>query len=547
MGLWRNNMVIKTRPDWMTEAAEAKAQKSYLLPGETVLSRFRDMAKYAASYYPPVMQAGLEEKFYGLLEDGILAPSTPVWANFGRDSGLPISCFGNSPSDDLFSIFEAQTENAMLSKNGGGTSMYYGNLRSRGADFSGGGKSSGTVSWLELAKERVAKVSQGGIRRGAEAGYVEFYSTDLEEVLNWKRHNEDYHLGINVRDADIEDLKNGNATAIKKWQLLLKTRMETGEPYLFFPDKANKLSPFKDEIVASNLCSEIAIPSNDLETFVCCLSSLNALHYDKWLARDAVRLGTYFLMGVMQSFIKRVKGKKGFKKSLKCAVNHRPLGLGVLGYHSYLQSQLIPFESLQASYINDAMFKLLQQESHLASEELVSYFGRAKGQKRASTVTMAIAPNTNSAFLCGEVSRGIEPFMANLTVQTQDKKTLVRRNLQLEEFLISKNLNTPEIWQKITEAQGSVLGLTELTDEEKAVFKTAYEIDQTTLLRHANQRARYIDQSQSLNLFLTSEHTPQEVHDLHKYALSSPFIKGLYYCRSKKMSKVEPACEACSS
>ena len=533
---------------WMTSAARNKAKGSYLNPGETVSRRFKDIARHAASYYDDEDKV-IEKGILTLLMEGILAPSTPVWSNFGRTKGLPISCYGSVIEDNLHSIFDYQTQAAMLGKNGGGTSVYMGHIRPRGAVIGHGGYSNGVVPWLEVNKNRVEKVSQGGIRRGAEAAYVEFSSPDLIEVLQWRRENPDYNIGVNVRDTDLKQLEDGDMIALGKWQRILKERLETGEPYLIFIDKANRLSPFDEPILASNLCSEILIPSNNEETFVCCLSSLNAATHAKWADTQAVFYSTLFLDAVMQEFIDKTAGKSAYDKARKSAVKYRTLGLGLLGLHTAFQQEMLPFDSMPARTLSTLLTKHMQEESYKASLWIAAFKGVPEGcisHGRRNATTMAIAPNTNSAFLCGEVSRGIEPILANYTIQTQDKKTIERKNLTLKQHLVSIRRDTAAVWARIAEDSGSVQNLEFLSDEARKVFRTAYEIDQASILQMANARGRYIDQSQSLNLFLTSQSTPEEIHELHKYAAMSPYIKSLYYCRSKKGVRAE-GCEACAS
>lgn len=532
---------------WMTEEARLKAEKSYCKPGQSVHERFVEMAGAAAKYYGNAPQ--VFDGILCLLVEGILSPSTPVWANFGREKNLPISCFGSYVPDSIPGIFDFQLEAAMLSKNGGGTSCYMGDVRPRGTPISSGGTSDGTVQWLEINRTRVSKISQGGVRRGAEAAYIEFSSPDLEEVLVWKKTAPDYNIGVNVRDVDLEKLKAGNATAIRKWQLILKTRLEEGEPYLVFPDKATRLSPGQKPINNSNLCTEIFLPNNDQETFVCCLSSLNAVHYDRWEETNAVFYSVLFLDAVMQEFIDKATEQPGLEKAVRFASRYRALGLGLLGLHTAFQKRGLPFDSIEAMSLSTQMTKYMQEKSYKASE----YLGSLKGLpeecvdiSRRNYTTMAIAPNVNSAFLCGEVSRGIEPLMANVSVHVQDKKTIIRKNYELETVLEGLGKNTPEVWLQIANDNGSVRNLDFLTADQKAVFQTAVEIDQSMLLRMANARGKYIDQGQSLNLFITKDYSPQEIHELHKLAAELPYIKGIYYCRSEKGVRAE-GCEVCAS
>lgn len=540
-------------PEWLTEEGFITLTKGYLLPGETPKDMYRRVAKAAASYLPSDHQKW-EDDFFNIIWNNWLCLSTPVASNFGTKRGLPISCFGSYVDDSIFSIFEKNLEVAVLSKHGGGTSSFLGDVRGRGAEITGGGSSNGTTSWVEVLKTTVNQVSQNGIRRGQHATYIPIEHNDFDEFVDIRKHLDGIHLGVCVSDLFLEKCSQGDTESLRRWFKLLKARMETGEPYILFTDKVNKQNPemYKKQnlsVKASNLCSEITLHSDSDHSFVCCLSSMNLSKWDEWKDTNAVFLATVFLDCVMEEFIKKAEKIKGIESAVNFAKKSRALGLGVLGYHTYLQKNMIPFDGLQARIFNHSWSKFIKMEAQKASEWMSSELGEpewCRGSGMRNTHLLAIAPTTSNAIISGGVSQGIEPIVANAYVQKTAKGTFIRKNPTLEQYLEFHNLNNNEIWEKIIDNNGSISDLPELSEEVKEVFKTAYEINQKEIIFQANQRQKYICQSQSLNLFFAADESPEWIHKIHKEAALAPNIKSLYYVRSMAGIKAEKA-EACKS
>lgn len=543
-------------PQWLTEEGFITLTKGYLLPGETPKDMYRRVARAAASYLPKDQQKW-EDDFFNIIWNNWLCLSTPVASNFGAERGLPISCFGSYVDDSIFSIFHKNLEVAVLSKHGGGTSSFLGDVRGRGAAINGGGNSNGTTSWVEVLRTTVNQVSQNGIRRGQHATYIPIDHGDFDEFVDVRKHLDGIHLGVSVTDAFLKKCENGDPEALRRWFKLLKARMETGEPYILFIDRVNEQNPkmYKDlglSVKASNLCSEITLHSDIDHSFVCCLSSMNLAKWDEWKDTNAVFLATVFLDCVMEEFIKKASKIRGIEAAVNFAKKSRALGLGVLGYHTYLQKKMIPFDSLQARIFNHTWAKTLKMGAQNATEWMASELGEpewCKGHGVRNTHLLAIAPTTSNAIISGGVSQGIEPIVANAYVQKTAKGTFIRKNPTLEEYLDNLGLNTNEVWEKIIDNNGSISEIDGISEEAKEVFKTAYEINQKEIIFQANQRQKYICQSQSLNLFFDSNESPEWIHKIHKEAAMMPFIKSLYYVRSMAGIKAEKteACKSCEA
>ena len=534
---------------WLTDESKQMLERGYLLPNQTVDEKLNSICKYAASFYKD--EEGLKEKFLELFERGWCSLSSPIWANFGEDRGLPISCFNTYIPDSMDGIYDALHEVAMETKLGGGTSGYF-KLRSIGSPIKGGGISSGLMSFVELFDTTTKVVSQAGVRRGAFAAYVDIEHPEIEKFLTVKDKQsslQSINTGICVSDEWMKLMEDGDKEKREIWAKILKSRREKGIPYLFFSDTVNKNKPqiYKDTnsiINASNLCNEIYLPTSETESFVCCLLSMNLFTYDEWENTDAVKLAVMFLDAVMSDFIKKVKDIPSMYKTYNFAKRHRALGLGVMGWHSLLQQKMIPFESFEAQQLNTSIFKYLKENSYKASIEIGDKYGHApifdevetSDIKRRNTTLLALAPTTSSSSILGQVSPSVEPYASNYFVAGLAKGSFTRKNLQLENLLINKNKNTEDVWKSIIQNQGSVQHLDFLTDREKEVFKTFQEISPFTIIQQASARQYFIDQGQSINLKIPNAMSIRDVNKVHMEAWKLG-LKGLYYQRGTSVAK----------
>lgn len=534
---------------WLTDESKQMLERGYLLPNQTVDEKLNSICKYAASFYKD--EEGLKEKFLELFERGWCSLSSPIWANFGEDRGLPISCFNTYIPDSMDGIYGALHEVAMETKLGGGTSGYF-KLRSIGSPIKGGGISSGLMSFVELFDTTTKVVSQAGVRRGAFAAYVDIEHPEIEKFLTVKDKQsslQSINTGICVSDEWMKLMEDGDKEKREIWAKILKSRREKGIPYLFFSDTVNKNKPqiYKDTnsiINASNLCNEIYLPTSETESFVCCLLSMNLFTYDEWKNTDTVKLAVMFLDAVMSDFIKKVKDIPSMYKTYNFAKRHRALGLGVMGWHSLLQQKMIPFESFEAQQLNTSIFKYLKENSYKASVEIGDKYGYApifdevetSDIKRRNTTLLALAPTTSSSSILGQVSPSIEPYASNYFVAGLAKGSFTRKNLQLESVLINKNKNTEDVWKSIIQNQGSVQHLDFLTDREKDVFKTFQEISPFTIIQQASARQYFIDQGQSINLKIPNAMSIRDVNKVHMEAWKLG-LKGLYYQRGTSVAK----------
>ena len=534
---------------WLTDESKQMLERGYVLPNQTVDEKLNSICKYAASFYKD--EEGLKEKFLELFERGWCSLSSPIWANFGEDRGLPISCFNTYIPDSMDGIYGALHEVAMETKLGGGTSGYF-KLRSIGSPIKGGGISSGLMSFVELFDTTTKVVSQAGVRRGAFAAYVDIEHPEIEKFLTVKDKQsslQSINTGICVSDEWMKLMEDGDKEKREIWAKILKSRREKGIPYLFFSDTVNKNKPqiYKDTnsiINASNLCNEIYLPTSETESFVCCLLSMNLFTYDEWENTDAVKLAVMFLDAVMSDFIKKVKDIPSMYKTYNFAKRHRALGLGVMGWHSLLQQKMIPFESFEAQQLNTSIFKYLKENSYKASIEIGDKYGHApifdevetSDIKRRNTTLLALAPTTSSSSILGQVSPSVEPYASNYFVAGLAKGSFTRKNLQLENLLINKNKNTEDVWKSIIQNQGSVQHLDFLTDREKEVFKTFQEISPFTIIQQASARQYFIDQGQSINLKIPNAMSIRDVNKVHMEAWKLG-LKGLYYQRGTSVAK----------
>lgn len=533
---------------WLNEESEQVLNRGYLLKGETTEGAIDRITGAAAKrLYKPELQ----ESFKEMIERGWLSLSSPIWANMGTKRGLPISCFNVHIPDNIEGITHKLGEVITQTKIGGGTSGYFGELRPRGSAVTDNGKSSGAVSFMKLFDTAMDTISQGGVRRGAFAAYLDIDHPDIEEFLTIKDIGnpiQNLFYGVCVRDYWMQEMIDGDMEKRKIWAKILESRQYKGLPYILFTDNVNRNKPqiYKDlglEINASNLCSEIALPSSEMESFICCLASMNLELYDEWKDTDAVKLAIYFLDAVLSEFIEKTEGNYYLQGARNFAMRHRALGLGVLGWHSYLQKNMIPFESLQAKMLTNQIFSKIQNDSKEASKELANIYGPApifeeieKGEMYRNATLMAIAPTTSSSAILGQVSPGIEPYSSNYYKAGLAKGNFMRKNKYLVKLLEEKGIENEETWRTIMLNNGSVQHLEELSQEEKDVFKTFKELSQIEIIQQAAIRQKYIDQSQSLNLNIPSDLPIKEVNNIIIEAWKLG-VKTLYYQRSQSVSK----------
>jgi ribonucleoside-diphosphate reductase alpha chain len=543
--------------EWLNDESRRFLSRGYLLEGETAEGRIRQIAEKAEEY---LGVEGFADKFYTYMGRGYFSLSSPVWANYGLDRGLPVSCFGSYIEDTMGSILYTHAENGMLMKGGGGTSGYFGALRHRGAKITNSGESNGAVHFMQLYDTLANVVSQGNVRRGYFSAYLPIEHPDAEEFLDIGTEGNPIQgltTGITVSKEFINRVFDGDKPARKLWAKVLKRRSEVGFPYIFFSDNVNNNRPkvYKDKdmkIYASNMCSEIALPSNADETFTCVLSSINLLHWDELKETDAIETLTMFLDTVVTEFVKKTEGKTYYERSHNFAKRHRALGLGVLGWHSYLQSKLISFESQDAARTNVEIAKVMAEKTHAASVRLAQMFGEPevlKGYGRRNTTTMAIAPTKSSSTILGQVSQSIEPEFSNYYVKDLSKTKMTVKNPYLKKHLQSIGKDTAEVWEAIRLADGSIQHLDFLDDKIKNVFKTFAEISPYTIIDQASVRQEYIDQAQSLNLMIPPDMPVKEINALYMYAHGMG-IKSLYYqysmSQAQVLSRKKAAIESCA-
>ena len=530
---------MKKRIYWLNKDSRKFLERGYLLEDETPEQRIRDIAEHAEKI---LGIEGYADKFESYMHRGFYSLSSPVWSNFGRERGLPISCFGSYVPDTMSGILEKTAEVGIMTAQGGGTSGYFGDVRGRGASISTGGQSTGAVHFMELYDKLTNVVSQGNVRRGSFAAYLPVDHPDIEEFLKIKSEGndiQDMSIGVTVSDKWMKSMLDGDKQKRTIWGLVVKKRFETGYPYVFFEDNVNNQAPkvYKDKgakIYASNLCSEIMLPSNPAESFVCCLSSLNLLKWDKMVDTDAVETLVYFLDAVISEFVDKTEGMQFMQAPRRFALNHRALGVGVLGWHSYLQKNMIAFESMEAKMVNGSIWSTIRERADKASVELADLFGEApilEGYGRRNTTTLAVAPTTSSSFILGQVSPSIEPLNSNYFVKDLAKGKFTFKNPQLRKLLTRKKQNTDDVWRSILVHGGSVQHLDFLDQEEKDVYKTFGEISQKEIIIQASIRQKYIDQGQSLNIMIPPMTKPKEVNELMIFAWEQG-IKSLYYQRS---------------
>ncbi|MDG6895781.1 ribonucleoside-diphosphate reductase subunit alpha [Volucribacter amazonae] len=535
------------RPDfhWLNDDSRLFLQRGYLLEGTTAIDRIRFIADYAEN---KLGIEGYADKFYHYMARGYFSLSSPIWSNFGLDRGLPISCFGSYIGDSIQEIMLTTAEVGMMSKIGGGTSAYFGDIRPRGSTIKNNGKSDGSFNFSKLFDTVIDVISQGTSRKGQFAGYIDIEHGDINEWLDIHTEGNPIQLmyyGVCVGHEWLESMKAGDPYKRQLWAKLLQRKTETGIPYIFFKDNANAGRPdvYKDKnmvVHASNLCTEIMLPASNDESFVCCLSSMNLLYFDEWKDTDAPEVLTYFLDVVMSEFIEKSAEIPFLDRANRFARRHRALGLGVLGWHSYLQANNIAFDSFEAMQKNNLIFKTLQQKTLKASQELAKRFGEPellKGYGRRNTTLMSIAPTKSSSFILGSVSPSVEPFKSNYYVKDLAKIKTVYKNPFLQKLLQEKGLDNEQIWESILLNDGSVQHLEQLSEQEKEVFKTFSEISQLSVIQQAAQRQKYIDQGQSINIMI---HPATPARDLNQLYLTAEELglKSIYYQYSMSAAQV---------
>jgi ribonucleoside-diphosphate reductase alpha chain len=512
---------------WLNKESRTFLSRGYI--NETPEQRIKDIANKAEEY---LKIDGFAVKFEDYMARGFYSLSTPVWINFGKEKGLPVSCYGSNIDDTLDSILNAGREIGMMSKYGGGTSAYLGNIRGRGTKISTGGTADGPVHYARVYDTVVDVCKQSEARRGACAVWLPVEHEDIMEFLDIGTEGnpiQNLQYGVTVTDNWINDMKGGDPSKRKIWAKIIQRRNEFGFPYIMFKDNSNNNTPYKElgmEITASNLCSEIQLFTDSNNSFVCCLGSLNLLHWDEIVETDAIEVYTMFLNAVMDEFILKSGKMAGMKRANRFASQHRAIGLGVLGYHSLFQSKLIPFESLMAKQLNHQIFKTIKEKSDATSRYLFEEKGYKSLRDGFANVTLiAIAPTKSSSFILGQVSMGIEPIKSNYFIKDLAKSKTIYKNPFLEIELDKYGLNTPETWESILKKDGSVQHLDFPTKE---VFKSFIEISPKELILQAAQRQKFIDQSQSLNLMIHPSVPAKDINQLYLYAHEEG-VKTLYY------------------
>lgn len=534
-----------TKYYWLNQKSREFLSRGYVGENQTAEERVRQIAETAEKY---LNIKGFADKFEDYMSRGWFSLSSPVWANYGLERGLPCSCNGSFIDDTMESILYKNAEIGMMTKNAAGTSAYFGKLRPRGATISSGGASSGSVHFMELFDKVANIVSQSNVRRGSMAAYLDVDHPDLEEFLRIRTEGnpiQELSIGVCISNEWMRGLLNKENDKLKIWGQIIKKRFESGYPYIHFTGNANDQAPavYKDKgakIYASNLCNEIQLSSDKDTSFVCVLSSINLLHYHEWKDTDAVEVLTYFLDTVTEEYIHKTENMPFMAAANKFAKEQRAVGLGVLGWHSLLQANHIAWESMEAKLLNASVFKLIAERSLKASKEMAEKYGEPemlKGYGERMVTRLAIAPTVSSSFILGQVSQGIEPQNSNYYVKKLAKGSFTYKNPYLKDMLDEKGKDDQEVWKSILENGGSVQHLDFLSEHEKDVFKTFGEISQKEIVIQAAQRQRFIDQGQSLNLMIPPSTSIGEVSKLMIFGWEQG-IKGFYYQKSSNPSQL---------
>ena len=537
----------KDYPEWMDEVGVATISKGYLLPDETPRKAYRRVAKAIAER---VRKPELESKFFKYIWNGWIGLASPVLSNTGTDRGLPISCFGIDTPDSIRGIGLTNAELMKLTALGGGVGISVSRIRPRGTQITGNGKSEGVVPWCKIYDSAIIATNQGSVRRGAASVNLDINHPDIKEFMQIRRPKGDpnrqclnLHQCVVVDDAFMRRLQDREGDAMETWLEILKTRVETGEPYIMFKDNVNKNNPLAYamnnlNVSMTNICTEITLHTDEEHSFICCLSSLNLAKYDEWKDTDVVETSIRFLDGVMQEFIDKSNGKDSMIRTHRHALKGRALGLGVMGWHSFLQKKGLPFNSIASTAWTHTLFSDIRQKAEATSRELAKEYGEpvwCKGTGMRNTHLLAIAPTVSNSRL-NNCSAGIEPIPANIYTFNGAKGTFIVKNKELECLLESKGLNTENIWDQILADNGSIQNISGLTEEEKEVFLTFSEVNQLELVRQSAIRQKYIDQTQSLNLCFDPTDSPKWINQCHMEAWKLG-VKTLYYLRTDSVIK----------
>ena len=537
----------KDYPEWMDEVGVATISKGYLLPDETPRKAYRRVAKAIAER---VRKPELESKFFKYIWNGWIGLASPVLSNTGTDRGLPISCFGIDTPDSVRGIGLTNAELMKLTALGGGVGISVSRIRPRGTEITGNGKSEGVVPWCKIYDSAIIATNQGSVRRGAASVNLDINHPNIKEFMQIRRPKGDpnrqclnLHQCVVVDDAFMRRLQDREGDAMETWLEILKTRVETGEPYIMFKDNVNKNNPLAYamnnlDVTMTNICTEITLHTDEEHSFICCLSSLNLAKYDEWKDTDVVETSIRFLDGVMQEFIDKSNGKDSMIRTHRHALKGRALGLGVMGWHSFLQKKGLPFNSIASTAWTHTLFSDIRQKAEATSRELAKEYGEptwCKGTGMRNTHLLAIAPTVSNSRL-NSCSAGIEPIPANIYTFNGAKGTFIVKNKELEYLFESKGLNTEKIWDQILADNGSIQNLSVLTEAEKEVYLTFSEVNQLELVRQSAIRQKYIDQTQSLNLCFDPTDSPKWINQCHMEAWKLG-VKTLYYLRTDSVIK----------
>ena len=534
-------------PEWMNEVSLATISNGYLLPDENPKKAYRRVADAVAKRLD---RPDLANKFFKYMWKGWLNLASPVLSNTGTDKGLPISCFGIDTPDSIRGIGLTNAELMRLTSLGGGVGIGLGRVRGRGKKIANGdtGNSEGIVPWAKIYDSTIIATNQGSVRRGAASVNLDINHEDIKEFLRIRRPQGDpnrqclnLHQCVSVDDKFMQRLEHRDPEAMELWVEILKSRVETGEPYIMFKDNVNNANPqayVKNnlDVTMTNICSEIALHTDEEHSFVCCLSSLNLTRYDEWKDTDLVETAIYFLDGVLEEFLVKTNGKDSMIRAHRSAKKGRALGLGVLGWHSFLQSKGLPFNSIASTSWTNRIFAQIKTQAEAASRKLAEEYGEpiwCKGTGMRNTHLIAIAPTVSNSTISGGVSAGIEPIPANVYTFNSSKGTFIRKNPVLEKYLEDKGHNTEEVWQQILKDRGSIANLPEdiMPFDDKEVFLTFAEINQLALVEQASVRQKYVDQAQSLNLAFDPGDSPKFINLVHQTAWKLG-LKTLYYLRT---------------
>ena len=539
----------KDYPEFFDDVALSTISKGYLLPGETPKKAYRRVAHAVAMR---LNRPDLENKFFKYVWNGWIGLASPVLSNTGTDRGLPISCFGIDTPDSIRGIGLTNAELMRLTSYGGGVGISLSRIRGRGAEITGNGKSEGIVPWAKIYDSTIVATNQGSVRRGAASVNLDINHKDIKEYLQIRRPKGDpnrqclnLHQAVVVDDAFMKRLQDRDSEAMSLWLEILKSRVETGEPYIMFKDNVNKDNPLAYrmnnlDVTMTNICSEITLHTDEEHSFICCLSSLNLAKYDEWKNTDVVEMATYFLDGVMEEFIVKTNGKESMERSHRSAKKGRALGLGVMGWHTFLQQKGLPFNSLASTAWTHTIFSDIRQKAEAASRQMALEYGEplwCKGTGMRNTHVMAVAPTVSNSRI-NSCSAGIEPQPANVYVFNGAKGTFIVKNPELEHLLDSKGKNLDKYWDQILVDNGSVANLPSdvLSEDEKEIFLTFPEINQLALIQQAAVRQKYIDQTQSLNVAFDPTDSPRWINQVHMEAWKLG-IKTLYYLRTDSVIK----------